>query len=73
MVQLDKKMTSYLVECLAILLGLVPRLDNSRASRDINGIEFLTAKTEEYLELTLLLSGKSCVCLILLQAKRCHA
>ena len=65
-------MTSDLVECLASLPGLVSHLDSSRASRDINGIELLTARTEEYLELTLLLSGKSCVRLILLQAKRCH-
>ena len=65
-------MTSDLVECLANLPGLVSRLDSYRASRDISGIEFLTARTEEYLELTLLLSGKSCVSLILLQAKRCH-
>jgi hypothetical protein len=49
-----------LVECLASLPGLVSRLDGSRASRDINSIEFLTARTEEYLELILILSGKSC-------------
>ena len=52
-------MTSDLVECLASLPGLVSRLDGSQASRDINSIGFLTARTEEYLELILLLSGKS--------------
>ena len=53
-------MSSDLAECLASLPGLVSRLDGNRASGDINQIEFLTARTEEYLEFLLVLSGKSC-------------
>lgn len=48
-----------LVECLVGLPSLVSRLDRSRASADLNELEYLTGRTEEYIELLLLLSGSS--------------
>ena len=46
-----------LIECLVCLPSLVSRLDSSRPSGDLNLIEVLTSRTEEYIELLLLLTG----------------
>ena len=51
-------MTDDLVECLASLPSLVCRLDSRRVSDDLNEVEFLMARSEEYLELMLTLAGK---------------
>lgn len=50
-------MAADLMECLASLPSLVSRLDRGRASGDLNEIEIVASRTDEYLELLLLLSG----------------